>query len=80
MGQAIIKEQENVDINTRPDFDQVFKDIADYVVDYNISSSLAYDTARYCLMDTLGCGILALKFPACTSAFRAFQSCIGPMR
>jgi 2-methylcitrate dehydratase len=66
MGQAIIKEQENVDINTRPDFDQVFKDIADYVVDYNISSSLAYDTSRYCLMDTLGCGILALKFPACT--------------
>lgn len=56
----------NTDSNERPDYDQVFIDIADYVANYEIKSDLAYETARYCLMDTLGCGILALKFPACT--------------
>ena len=40
--------------------------IADYVCDYKIVSNEAYETARYCLMDTLGCGILALNYPACT--------------
>lgn len=50
----------------RPDFDQVIRDIADYVVNYDIDSDLAYDTARYCLMDTLACGFQALGFPACT--------------
>lgn len=56
----------NVENAQRPDFDQVILDIADYVVDYKITSKEAYQTARYCLMDTLGCGILALNFPACT--------------
>ena len=56
----------NTDINERPDYDQVFVDIADYVMSYDIKSDNAYETARYCLMDTLGCGILALNFPACT--------------
>lgn len=56
----------NVDLNERPDYDKVITDIADYVMDYEVDSELAYDTARYCLLDTLGCGILALKFPACT--------------
>lgn len=41
-------------------------DMADYVTSSVIDSDLAYETARYCLMDTLGCGILALKYPACT--------------
>jgi 2-methylcitrate dehydratase len=41
-------------------------DIARYVTDYQISSAEAYDTARNCLMDTLGCGLLALRFPECT--------------
>lgn len=63
MGQATAS---NTDSNERPDYDQVFVDIADYVVNYVVESDLAYDTARYCLMDTLGCGILALKFPACS--------------
>ena len=40
----------------RPDPDQPMVDIADYVADYAIDSKEAYDTARYCLMDTLGCG------------------------
>jgi len=61
-----MKKQENVDSNERPHFDTVLIDIAEYVLDYEISSEEAYETARYCLMDTLGCGILALKFPACT--------------
>jgi len=56
----------NVDINVRPEPDQVLVDIADYVTDYQVTSSEAYDTARHCLMDTLGCGLLALRFPECT--------------
>ena len=55
----------NVELNQRPKPDQVLIDIADYVCDYKISSNEAYDTARSCLMDTLGCGFLALKFPEC---------------
>ncbi len=50
----------------RPPFDQVIIDIVDYVLNYEISSPLALETARYCLLDTLGCGIKALEFPACT--------------
>ena len=57
---------QNVDLNTRPHPDQVLIDIAEYVSDYEIDSTDAYDTARNCLMDTLGCGFLALRFPECT--------------
>lgn len=56
----------NVDLNTRSEPDQVLKDIADYVCDYEIDSDEAFNTARNCLMDTLGCGLLALRFPECT--------------
>ena len=56
----------NVDLNIRPGYDSVISEIADYVINYEISSDLAMDTARNCLIDTLGCGLLALKFPACT--------------
>lgn len=52
--------------NVRPDPDQVIVDIANYVADFEIDSSEAYDTARNCLMDTLGCGFEALDYPACT--------------
>src|ERR1700712_4355448 len=52
--------------NVRPEFDQVIVDIVDYVLNYKIESALAYDTARCCLLDTLGCGLQALDFPACT--------------
>ncbi|HZF17912.1 MAG TPA: bifunctional 2-methylcitrate dehydratase/aconitate hydratase [Steroidobacteraceae bacterium] len=50
----------------RPDPDKVLVDIAEYVCNGEITSREAYDTARYCLMDTLACGFLALKYPACT--------------
>ena len=56
----------NVEVNSRPEPDQVLVDIADYICDYEINSTEAYDTARNCLMDTLGCGLLALRFPECT--------------
>jgi len=56
----------NADVNNRPDYDHVIQDIADYVLNYNVTSEEALDTARNCLMDTLGCGLLALRFPECT--------------
>ncbi len=46
--------------------DQVLNAIADYALGYEIGSALAYETAAYCLMDTLACGFQALKYPACT--------------
>ena len=49
----------------RPDPDQPMVDIANYVVDYTIDSQQAYDTARYMLLDSLACAMLAMKFPEC---------------
>jgi 2-methylcitrate dehydratase len=51
--------------NIRPEPDRILVDIADYVLDYEVTSALAYETARYCLIDTLGCGLEALGYPAC---------------
>jgi 2-methylcitrate dehydratase len=50
----------------RPAPDALLTDIADYALSYEITSALAFETAGYCLMDTLACGFQALKFPACT--------------
>ncbi|EMH0062036.1 bifunctional 2-methylcitrate dehydratase/aconitate hydratase [Providencia rettgeri] len=47
------------------EFDKVISDIVDYVVNYPIVSDLAYDTAYHCLLDTLGCGMESLEYPAC---------------
>ena len=55
----------NVDSNVRPDPDKVLVKIADYVLNISIESKEALTTARYCLMDTLGCGLLALTFDDC---------------
>src|SRR3954468_1449061 len=52
--------------NVRPKPDHVLTQIADYATEYQVKSKEAYETARYCLMDTLGCGFEALEFPACT--------------
>jgi 2-methylcitrate dehydratase len=52
--------------NVRPKPDKVLTLIADYATKYSINSKDAYETARYCLMDTLGCGLEALEYPACT--------------
>jgi len=58
--------QTTTNSNIRPDFDQILTTVADYVVDKKITGELAYKTARWCLLDTLGCGILALNTPQCT--------------
>ena len=50
----------------RPDPDQLLVDIADYVCDTELDSEIAFETAHYCLMDTLACGFQALDYPACT--------------
>jgi len=52
--------------NVRPKPDKVLELISSYVKDYQVKSDDAYETARYCLMDTLGCGFEALEYPACT--------------
>lgn len=54
--------------NVRPEFDREIVDIVDYVMNYAITSTVAYDTAHYCLLDTLGCGLEALEYPACKTA------------
>ena len=61
----------NVESNVRPEYDGEIEKIANYVLNYSIdndspNSADAWNTARYCLMDTLGCGLLALRFPECT--------------
>src|ERR1700738_4844224 len=50
----------------RPAPDHILTAIADYALSFEIKSELAYETAGYCLMDTLACGFQALKYPACT--------------
>ncbi|MGH8161390.1 MAG: bifunctional 2-methylcitrate dehydratase/aconitate hydratase [Gammaproteobacteria bacterium] len=57
-----------VDIKSaqRPDPEKVLTDIADYVIDYEIKSNEAWETARYDLLDALACSMLALNYPACT--------------
>ena len=52
--------------NIRPKPDKVLTQIAQYAKNYPVKSKEAYETARYCLMDTLGCGLEALEYPACT--------------
>ncbi|HLT99680.1 MAG TPA: bifunctional 2-methylcitrate dehydratase/aconitate hydratase [Burkholderiaceae bacterium] len=49
-----------------PQWDTEMTDIADYVLNYRIDSELAFQTAHHCLLDTLGCGLAALDFSACT--------------
>lgn len=49
----------------KPPVDSLLLDIAEYVVTGRIENSLAYETAHLCLMDSLGCAFLALKYPAC---------------
>ena len=61
----------NVDSNVRPDPEEVLVKIADYALNASIESKEALTTARYCLMYTLGCGLLALTFDDC-------QDLLGP--
>ncbi|MFQ6688437.1 MmgE/PrpD family protein, partial [Bordetella pertussis] len=54
-----------IPFNQRPAWDSALADIVDYVLDYEVQGKLAYETARNCLIDTLGCGMEALEYPAC---------------
>lgn len=60
------------DNNERPEFDTVLQQIADYVLNTTSFSDEAYHTARWCLMDSLGCALLALNYPEC-------QKRLGPI-
>ena len=51
--------------NAKPPFDALIIKIADYIMDYQCNSQSAFETAKYCLIDSLGCAMLALTFPAC---------------
>lgn len=62
-------------MNIRPEFDREIVDIVDYVMNYDITSKVAWDTAHYCLLDTLGCGLEALEYPACKNCWgRSFRA------
>ena len=50
----------------RPEPDRLLVDIAEYAANGVIDSDLAYDTARLALMDSMGCAVLALRYPECT--------------
>src|SRR3990167_6636212 len=52
--------------NTRPNFDKEIQQIAQYVLEYKIDSELAWETARYDLLDSVSCALMALKFSKCT--------------
>ena len=53
------------DLNYRPEPDRLLQEIADYTLAARIDSLEAWETARYCLLDALGCGLLALGYPVC---------------
>ena len=55
----------NSDLNQRPATDEIIAKIAHYVSTTTVDRPEALEIARYCLMDTLGCGFLALKYPEC---------------
>src|SRR4051812_13629501 len=55
----------HADSNVRPDPDHELVEIARYAAGDHAFSDTALDTARYCLMDSLGCGFLSLQYPAC---------------
>src|SRR3954470_7635180 len=52
-------------LNVRPPFDPLITELAEYAAEAPVTSDEAFQTARYCLLDTLGCGLLALNYPAC---------------
>ena len=61
-------------ISANPDIapDEVIAQIAAYAADFKIDSAEAYGTARHCLIDALGCGLLALQYPECTKHLGPF--------
>ena len=62
----------NSELNVRPDYDLVIQDIADYVLNYRIAKESVLEDARHCLVDSIGCGLLALGFPECVKLLGPF--------
>lgn len=60
--------------NVRPSYDKEVADIANYVHDFQVTSPVAWETARLCLLDTLGCGLEALKYPQANQIVKPFVS------
>ena len=56
----------NFDLNNRPPYDDVIQTLANYVLEHEVTSEEAMQTAELCLIDSLGCGFRALAFPECT--------------
>jgi 2-methylcitrate dehydratase len=56
----------------RPQPDKVVQDIADYAHNYKVDSDLAWETARLCLINTIGCGLEGLRFPE-------YRNLLGPV-
>lgn len=54
------------DLNDKPPYDTLIQKMASYVQNYKITNPLAWETARLCLIDSLGCALLALRYPECT--------------
>ncbi|KAI4163597.1 MAG: hypothetical protein LQ342_002870 [Letrouitia transgressa] len=63
---AGLRSNEHGTVGGNRKYDPEIQDIADYVHNFNIDSDLAYETARFVLLDTLGCGLEALRFKECT--------------
>ena len=53
-------------VRSNQPYDQEIIDIVDYALNYEVKSPVAYETAWNCFMDTLGCGLEALEYQACT--------------
>jgi 2-methylcitrate dehydratase len=60
----ILTKTADANLRTTPDAELI--NMAEYVANYAIKNPLAFSTARYCLMDAIGCGLLALQYPECT--------------
>ncbi len=62
----VLQAMTSFDSNVRPDWDEVLTAIVDYVARFEPRNELAWHTARHMLIDSLGCALEALDYPACT--------------
>ena len=53
-------------VKSNQPYDQEIQDIVDYALNYEVKSELAYKTAWSGMLDTIGCGLESLEYPACT--------------
>jgi len=65
--------------NTRPQYDAEILKIADYIINHDVNSVLAIKAAQYCLIDSIGCAVLAHAFPACTRLIGSWFSQGAPV-